>query len=64
MDNNLVKFRKAAGLTQQALADKSGVNIRQIQMYESGQTLIANMTAKNAVAIAKALGITVEELIK
>ena len=60
----LKEARRAAGLTQAALASAAGVNIRQIQKLESGELAVRNMTLKNSVAIAKALGITAEQLLK
>lgn len=51
----LKQLRKSKGLSQQALADLAGVNIRQIQKYESGEYNPNNMTLKNAVSIADAL---------
>ena len=59
----LKEMRKLCGMTQMELAEKSGVNIRQIQKYESGEYSIENMTSKTASAIAESLGITIEELI-
>lgn len=50
-------YRKAVGLTQQQLADKSGINIRTIQKIELGEAKIENITAKNLIAIADALDI-------
>lgn len=55
--------RRCAGITQKQLSDVSGVNIRQIQRVELGEAQAGNLTAKNLLAIAKALEITVEELI-
>ena len=59
----LKEIRKLCGMTQKELEEKSGVNIRQIQKYESGEYSIENMTSKTASAIAESLGITIEELI-
>ena len=50
-------------MTQKKMAEKSGINIRQIQKYESGEYSIKHMTSKTAVAIASSLGVTIEELI-
>lgn len=61
--NQLVYYRTKNGYTQQGLADKSGVNIRQIQRYESETSDLENMTIKNALAIAHVLGIDPEELL-
>lgn len=55
--------RKSARMTQQQLADQSGVNVRQIQRVESGASQAGNLTAKNLIAIADALGIDPHELI-
>ena len=60
---SLKSARKAAKLTQQDLADKSGVNIRQIQRIESGEADIGNVTLSNAVKLADAMGIDVRDLI-
>lgn len=49
--------RLALGMTQRELADASGINIRQIQKFECGEYKIENMTAKNLLAIADALGV-------
>lgn len=61
--NSLLYQRSLAGLTQKALAEASGVNIRQIQKYESGEYDCGNMTLKNAVALAKALDCDAEDLL-
>lgn len=55
--------RKSAGLTQRQLSELSGVNIRQIQRVESGASQAGNLTAKNLIAIADALGVDPRELI-
>lgn len=58
----LKEFRTAAGLNQGELAQLSGVNIRQIQRVEGGTSDINNLTAKNLLALANALGVAPEEL--
>lgn len=55
--------RRMAELTQSELAKKSGVNIRQIQRVELGEAEAGNLTAKNLIAIADALGVDVRELL-
>lgn len=55
--------RSNARMTQQQLADQSGVNIRQIQRVESGASQAGNLTAKNLIAIADALGVDPHELL-
>lgn len=55
---SLLKFQRVAlGMTQQQLAEASGVNVRQIRRVESGGSSEGNMTAKNLLAIADALGV-------
>lgn len=63
MENKLKSARMAAGLTQQQLADASGVNIRQIRRVELGTSETGNMSARNLLAIAKALNVDPEKLI-
>lgn len=55
--------RIAAGLTQQQLANLSGVNVRQIQRVELGEAEAGNLTAKNLLSIADALGVDPRGLI-
>ena len=56
-------YRLAAGLTQQELSASSGVNIRQIQRVELGEAEPGNLTAKNLLSIADALGVDPRDLI-
>ena len=58
----LKELRKFIGFTQNELAEKAGVNIRQIQKYESGEYGLENMTTKTAQGISNALGCTVDDL--
>lgn len=55
--------RRMAELTQSELAKKSGVNIRQIQRVELGEAEAGNLTARNLLSIADALGVDVRELL-
>lgn len=55
--------RRMAGMTQAQLAEASGVNIRQIQRVELGEAEAGNLTAKNLLAIAAALGVDMRELV-
>lgn len=49
--------RRGAGLGQQQLADAAGVNIRLVQKVEIGEAKAENLTAKNLLALADALGV-------
>lgn len=62
-DCPLKAARQKAGMTQQQLADASGVYVRQIQKVENGESEIGNMTLANAAALAEALGVDVKELL-
>lgn len=55
--------RRMAGMTQAQLAEKSGVYIRQIQRVELGEAEAGNLTAKNLLPIADALGVDARDLI-
>lgn len=59
----LKELRKFMGLTQRELAEKTGINIRQIQKIEKGEIDVSNMTAKNAQALSGALGCSVEDML-
>lgn len=60
----LKELRQAAHLTQKALAEEAGMNISQIQKLESGEIAIANITAKNFLALADALGVDPHTLLE
>ncbi|MGF7018783.1 hypothetical protein M2145_002558 [Lachnospiraceae bacterium PF1-21] len=47
--------RSCVDMTQQMVADASGINIRQIRRFEDGTSDIGNMTLKNAIALADVL---------
>lgn len=52
----LREFRKARGLTQEQLAERTGVSFQQIQLYESGRT---RMNTDKLQALALAVSIPV-----
>ena len=59
----LLYYRLKAGLTQAQLSKASGVNIRQIQRVELGEAEAGNLSAKNIIALADALGVNVRALV-
>lgn len=63
-DNCLRNLRLARGLTQKQLSADVGMNISQIQKIESGTNRIENITLKNGLALADALGVDPHELIE
>ena len=62
-DIPLKEARKNAGMTQQQLADASGVYVRQIQRIESGEGDVSNITLSNAIKLADALNIDPRDLL-
>ena len=57
-------MRRAAKLTQKQLADAAGLDIRNIQRYESGEFDVANMILPVALKIADALGVDAKNFYK
>lgn len=55
--------RQSAGLTQQQLADLTGIPRRNIQRIESDGIKLSNLTAGNFLAICKVLGVDPFDLI-
>lgn len=64
MSNNLKELRQKAGLTQAQLAEKSGVNIRMIQYYESGFKDLNKAAFETGIKIAEALECDPRDLIQ
>lgn len=61
--SKLARLRVERGLGQRELADASGVYIRQIQGLESGALKMENVSLKNALRLADALGVHPRELL-
>lgn len=55
--------RRMAGMTQIELAEKSGVNRRQIQRVEIGEAEAGNLSARNLIALADVLDVGVKDLL-
>ena len=60
--NPLKQTRNYAGMTQQELADSSGVPLRVIRSYEQGQRSLNNASADNVRRICQSLGCSAEQL--
>jgi DNA-binding Xre family transcriptional regulator len=60
----LQTFRKAAGLTQRALAEESGVTLRMIQLYEQRNKNINRASAGSLNRLARVLGCNIEDLLE
>lgn len=63
MNNCIKSYRKKQGLTQTDLANRAGLNIRQIQKIENGEAQTENVTLKTMQAIAQALNAKIDDLI-
>ena len=61
--SNVRSLRVSRGITQKELAEKSNINIRQIQKYESGEYDTGKMMLRNASTLADALECDVRELL-
>lgn len=61
--NGIKALRRAAKLTQKQLADAVGLDIRNLQRYESGEFDVENMSLSVAVKIADALGVDAKKLL-
>ena len=62
MENKLKELRLAAGLSQAQLAEVSGIGKKTIQDYEQGYRDIKKAQGLTLLALAKALGCIMEDL--
>ena len=60
----LAKIRANRGMTQQELADASGVSLRMIQLYEQRRNNLAKASVAVTLALARVLGCQVEDLVE
>lgn len=63
MINHVKTYRKKQGLTQTDLANRAGLNIRQVQKIENDEVQTENVTLKTMQAIAQALNVKIDDLI-
>lgn len=56
----LIQLRKTRNLTQQALADETGIHVNQIRRYESGTN---EPTLEILIRLARALHVSLDELV-
>ena len=62
--SKLKEARERAGLTQKELSERSGVNLRTVQNYEQGYKDINKAQGLSLYKLAKALDVTMEDLIE
>ncbi len=63
-ETNLKRIRTVYGITQAELAERSGVSLRSIQMYEQRNKNINKASVDAMYSLAKVLGCTIEDLIE
>ena len=63
-DTNLKRIRTSYGCTQAELANRSGVSLRSIQMYEQRNKDINKASAEALYRISKVLGCGIEDLLE
>lgn len=63
MMNHVKTYRKKQGLTQTDLANRAGLNIRQVQKIENDEVRTENVTLKTMQAIAQVLNAKIDDLI-
>lgn len=61
--SKLKKLRQERGYSQSKLSEASGINVRMIQYYEQGSNDINKAQAITVYKLAKALGVTVEDIL-
>lgn len=64
VEKNLRRMRLAAGYSQSELSRLSGVNIRNIQLYEQGVQDINRASASTLAALARPLACAIEDLME
>lgn len=63
-ETHLKTVRRMRGLTQKSLAEKSGITLRMIQLYEQRQNNINRAEAATVLALSRALHCRMEELLE
>lgn len=64
VETNLKRMRKLAGMSQSGLARRSGVSLRQIQLFEQRQRDINKAQAISLYKLGRALGCNSEDLLE
>jgi transcriptional regulator with XRE-family HTH domain len=63
LGENLQRLRKAAGLSQQALAVAAGLSVGLVSQTEQGQPGTGNPRVKTLAGLARALGVKIDALL-
>lgn len=62
--SRLQTMRRRAGLSQAALAERAGVGLRSVQMYEQRRKDLGKASVSTVLALARTLGCRVEDLLE
>ena len=62
--SKLSQIRKARGFTQAELANASGITLRMVQLYEQKQNDINKAQADTVLALSKALGCDIQDILE
>ena len=62
MDNPIGYYRRQRGLSQEQLAEKAGISLGNLRKLENGQRKIMRAQLNTILPLARALGVTVEQL--
>ncbi len=57
-------WRKTRGMTLKQLSEASGIMVKSISRFETGERELKNASAETVLKLAKALGVSVEELLE
>lgn len=60
----LATVRQQKGFTQKSLSEKSGVNYRTLQKYETGEKDINKASALTVLKLADTLGVDIREILE
>lgn len=60
----LAKIRKARGFTQAELAETAGITLRMVQLYEQRRNDINKAQVDTVLALSKALGCGIEDILE
>ncbi len=62
--SKLARIRKARGFTQAELAEASGITLRMVQLYEQKQNNISKAQVDTVLALSRALGCDVQDILE
>lgn len=63
MISKLKLIRESKGITQKELCEKAGIGLKTLQSYEQCVVAPENISLGKAVAIARVLGVSAEDLL-